>query len=68
MILRHILHIKNYSNVAHTLLSTIKSYDKNPTDKKKFDRVNTYYLLHVLSNPNVVPGIRNIIAIDCQQS
>ena len=36
MTLRHILHIKNDSNVAHTLLSTIKSYDANPSEKNNF--------------------------------
>ena len=36
MTLRHILHIKNNSNVAHTLLSTIKSYDANPSEKNNF--------------------------------
>ena len=32
MILRHILHIKNGSNFAHTLLSTIWSYAENPPE------------------------------------
>ena len=32
MILRHILLNKNSSNIAHTLLSTIKSYGVNPPD------------------------------------
>ena len=33
MILRHILKYKKDSNVAHTLLRTIKSYDANPSEK-----------------------------------
>ena len=40
MILRHILKYKKDSNVAHTLLRTIKSYDANPSGKFFFDHVN----------------------------
>ena len=36
MILRHILHIEIDSNFAHTLLSTIKSYEANPGEKNFF--------------------------------
>ena len=33
IILRHILKYKKDSNVAHTLLRTIKNYDANPSEK-----------------------------------
>ena len=40
IILRHILKYKKDSNVAHTLLRTIKDYDANPSKNFFFDHVN----------------------------
>ena len=47
MILRHILLNKNSSNIAHTLLSTIKSYDANPPEK-------IYFLITLMLNAKLI--------------